>query len=86
LVVVAATALAGLGLAACSGDDETPDGANTSGGADEVTLEFWDMAWGPADTYPAAAQKLIDQFESENPGIKVNYTNKSWDNWYQTFA
>ncbi|MDR1236890.1 MAG: sugar ABC transporter substrate-binding protein [Propionibacteriaceae bacterium] len=44
------------------------------------------MAWGPADTYPAAAETLIKKFESENPGIKINYTNKSWDNWYQTFA
>jgi multiple sugar transport system substrate-binding protein len=86
LVVVAATALSGLGLAACSGDDQTPDGTDTASGADQVTLEFWDMAWGPADTYPAAAQKLVEQFEDENPGIKVNYTNKSWDNWYQTFA
>ena len=76
-------ALGVLGLTACS-DDAGPDSGGASG--DPVTIEFWDMQWGPADTYPAAAQALVDQFESENPGIKVNYTGKSWDNWYQTFT
>jgi multiple sugar transport system substrate-binding protein len=87
---LAVLALAGLGLAACGGDKKDEggggDGGSTDAKTDEVTLEFWDMSWGPADTYPAAAEKLIDKFESENPGIKINYTQKTWDNWYQTFA
>jgi multiple sugar transport system substrate-binding protein len=98
LPVAMVATLSALALAACSsggsggGSSSTPAGGESSsasaseGGGEQVTLEFWDMAWGPADTYPAAAQKLVDQFESENPTIKVNYTNKSWDNWYQTFA
>lgn len=81
-------ALGVLGMTACSGGstNEETGGASTGDAADPVTLEFWDMQWGPADTYPAAAQNLVDQFNSENPGIQVNYTSKSWDNWYQTFA
>jgi multiple sugar transport system substrate-binding protein len=74
-----------MGLAACGNNDDTKSGGDNKATGD-VTLEFWDMAWGSADTYPPAAEKLVAQFESENPGIKVNYTNKSWDNWYQTFA
>jgi multiple sugar transport system substrate-binding protein len=85
LAAVGALALAGCGGSNNSGDDATT-GGDGSGADAAVTLEFWDMAWGPADTYPAAAEALIDQFEAENEGITVNYTNKSWDNWYQTFA
>jgi len=79
LGVTTVVALGVLGMTACSG-------SSTNDATNAVTLEFWDMQWGPADTYPAAAQKLVDQFNSENPGIEVNYTSKSWDNWYQTFS
>lgn len=85
LAGITAATIGILGLAACGGTPAT----STSGSAapaEQVTLEFWDMAWGPADVYPATAQKLVKQFESENPNIKVNYTSKSWDNWYQTFS
>ncbi len=94
LTTAAIAGVSVLALVACSGGGST-GGATTPAAtgtgspaapAENVTLEFWDMSWGPADKYPAAAQKLVAQFESENPGIKVNYTNKSWDNWYQTFA
>lgn len=91
--VATAVAFAVAGLAACSSDgggggDEPTGGETTSngGGGEAVTIEFWDMAWGPSDIYPGAAEALTDLFEEENPGITVNYTNKSWDNWYQTFA
>ncbi|MDR1426228.1 MAG: sugar ABC transporter substrate-binding protein [Bifidobacteriaceae bacterium] len=66
--------------------NENTDEADDAQTGEAVTLEFWDMAWGPAETYPAAAEALVDQFEAENPGITVNYTQKTWDNWYQTFA
>ncbi|MDR1431427.1 MAG: sugar ABC transporter substrate-binding protein [Propionibacteriaceae bacterium] len=84
--IIAFAAVGALALTACGGPAPTTSGSDTPPPAEPVTLEFWDMAWGPADTYPAAAQKLIDKFEAENSGIKINYTNKSWDNWYQTFA
>ena len=89
LAGVTAATIGILGLAACGGNPapSASAGAGTSAApAAPVTLEFWDMAWGPADKYPATAQKLVAQFESENPNIKVNYTSKSWDNWYQTFS
>lgn len=95
--VVGVVAITATGLVACSsnggGGTETSGGTETTAGGTETTaagetvdLEFWDMAWGPQDTYPPAMQTLVDQFNTENPTIHVNYTNKSWDNWYQTFA
>lgn len=82
-VVIAAVAVLGTSLfTSCS---STPSG-NPSGGSTTVqTLEFWDMAWGPTGTYDVEAQKLVDAFNAQNPDIHVNYTMKTWDNWYQTF-
>lgn len=89
LAVATVVALGVLGMTACSGsstNDATGGESPGTAAANPVTLEFWDMQWGPVDTYQAAAQQLLDQFSSENPGIQVNYTTKSWDNWYQTFS
>ena len=65
-------------------DTATTDAAAPAGAP--VTLEFWDMQWGPAGSYDVKAKELVDKFNAENPGIKVNYTQNTWDNWYQTFA
>jgi multiple sugar transport system substrate-binding protein len=48
-------------------------------------LKFWDMVWGPPE-YIERAKKLVDQFNSEHPGIKVTYQSTPWTNWYQTFS
>ncbi|MDR0283440.1 MAG: extracellular solute-binding protein [Propionibacteriaceae bacterium] len=92
--VAAVGFLAAACLAALAGCGSTPSDSGTTGGAatgttgsaGDVTLEFWDMAWGPTGTYDVKAQELVKKFEDQNPGIKVNYTLKTWDNWYQTFA
>ena len=49
-----------------------------------VTLEFWDMTWGPAE-YIETAEGLVQQFEAEHPDIKIDYRSVPWNNWYQTF-
>ena len=87
--IVAALLAASL-LTSCSG---TPAGPGTDTGssttdsnASVVNLEFWDMAWGPSGVYDTKAKELVDAFNTANPGIHVNYTLNTWDNWYQTFA
>ncbi|MBB5753146.1 ABC transporter substrate-binding protein [Prosthecomicrobium pneumaticum] len=50
-----------------------------------VTLNFWDMIWGPPE-YIDAAKGLVDQFNTEHPEIKVEYRSVPWNNWYQTFV
>ena len=50
-----------------------------------VTLNFWDMNWGPPE-YIDVAKKLVDRFNAENSRIQVRYRSVPWSNWYQTFA
>jgi len=92
-VVVALSAmLVASGFAGCastpSGGGSTTTSTSAGGGAatDVVNLEFWDMAWGPSGVYDTKAKALVDAFNQANPGIHVNYTLNTWDNWYQTFA
>jgi len=74
-------------LTSCSGTPADPGtDPSTDAPASVVTLEFWDMAWGPSGVYDAKAKELVDAFNAANPGIHVNYTLNTWDNWYQTFA
>lgn len=86
LALAAAAALAVGALTACGSPAPPPAGSTPGAPAEPVTLEFWDMSWGPAGTYDVKAQELVKKFETDNPNIKVNYTLKTWDNWYQTFA
>ena len=70
-------------------NDTTPSDSpsdETSAPKGNVEIEFWDMMWGPADTYTAAATALIDKFNAENTdGITVTLQMTPWDNFYQTF-
>src|SRR5260221_4152001 len=51
----------------------------------QVTVNFWDMIWGPPE-YIDAAKKLVDRFDQENPKIQVRYRSVPWANWYQTYV
>lgn len=52
---------------------------------DVVTLDFWDMMWG-GPNYPGIGQRLVDEWNSENPGIQVKYRTVPWANWYETYV
>jgi multiple sugar transport system substrate-binding protein len=53
--------------------------------AQSVTLQFWDMIWGPPE-YIDTARELVEQFNEEHPDIRVEYRSIPWANWYQTFV
>jgi multiple sugar transport system substrate-binding protein len=53
--------------------------------AQAVSLNFWDMIWGPPQ-YIDAARALVARFNQENPGIAVTYRSVPWANWFQTFV
>ena len=65
---IALTGVAALALTACSGGD-TGSGDSTGGGGD-VTIEF--SQWWEPELPDGSFRDLMDQFESENPGIKVD--------------
>jgi len=57
----------------------------TAGAHAQVTLNFWDMIWGPPE-YIEAAKALVAKFNQEHPGIEVKYRSVPWANWYQTYV
>ncbi|WP_336630351.1 MULTISPECIES: ABC transporter substrate-binding protein [unclassified Microbacterium] len=67
-------ALASLGVAAtlvlsgCTGGSGGSGGASDAGG--DVTLDF--SQWWEVELKPGVMRDLMDRFEAENPGIKVN--------------
>ncbi|MFH5182430.1 ABC transporter substrate-binding protein [Paenibacillus sp. TAB 01] len=95
MLVLLTTVLAA-SAAGCSGDagqQSQPSGSvqdaaksnPSAGNGAKVELQFWDMVWGPPE-YIDTAKALVDQFNSENPNIKVSYQSTPWNNWYQTFT
>ena len=57
----------------------------STGAHAQVTLNFWDMIWGPPE-YIDTAKALVAKFNKENPGIQVQYRSVPWANWYQTYV
>jgi multiple sugar transport system substrate-binding protein len=56
----------------------------TSG--EPVELTYWEMQWGPAESYQPAVNMLVEKFNAENPNINVTVQHTPWSNWYQTFV
>jgi multiple sugar transport system substrate-binding protein len=50
-----------------------------------VELAFWDMVWGGTE-YIDTAKKVVDQFNQQNPNIKVTYQSNPWSSWPQVFT
>lgn len=72
--LLAATAgIAVFSLAACSSDDggasSSSDAGGTGGSGEEIVLEF--AQWWEPELPEGMLRGLMDQFEEENPGIKV---------------
>ncbi len=73
------------GLCACSSKSET-DGESVKRDTDEeITLQFWEMNYGSDDSYLETCEKLVSQYEEENPGVNIEITLQPWDNYYQLF-
>ena len=61
--------------------------ASTGDSSEPVNLEFWDMAWGPAEQYPPTAEAIIEKYTTEvAPNVSINYTNLPWSNWFETYS
>ncbi len=66
-----------LGMVFAAGESE----AKTEEGAE---LEFWDMLWGPSETYLPTMKAMAKAYTDET-GVPVKYQSIAWDAWYQTF-
>lgn len=64
---------------------ETTEKEESSGSGEKVSLEFWDMTWGPAE-YISTAEGLVQKFNESQDKIEVTYQSVPWDNFYQTFT
>ncbi len=64
-------------------DENTSDTSAES--VEPVELTFWEMLWGPTDTWTEAVENLVAKFNEEHPNIKVNVQIIPWDNYYQQF-
>lgn len=75
-------------LAACSGstsgESSSDSGSKSDGGEDEeVTLR---IAWWGSEPRHDYTLKVIEMFESENPGIKIQAEYASWDDYWKKLA
>lgn len=52
---------------------------------EKVTLEFWEMSYGSDERYTETCEKLIAEYEAQNPNVAINMTYQPWDNYYQLF-
>lgn len=64
-------------------DSETAEEPEAA--AEPVELTFWEMFWGPTDTWTAAVENLVAKFNDEHPNIKVEVQLIPWDNYYQQY-
>lgn len=62
-------------LAGCGGKKTDPQAPNGETPADQVTITFW-HGMDPSQAHGKVLAKLIDQFQTEHPKIKVNATFK----------
>ncbi|WP_171025922.1 MULTISPECIES: sugar ABC transporter substrate-binding protein [unclassified Clostridium] len=95
LLLVVAMAFSIVGCSSQPAADDTassaPSGdASASASTDSsepVELEFWDMAWGPAEQYPPTAEAIIEKYTTEvAPNVSIKYTNLPWSNWFETYS
>jgi multiple sugar transport system substrate-binding protein len=65
-------------MVACSDDKDSTDKDSTSddGSGEEIVLDYWQYAF---DAKVKLMDELIEEFEADNPGIKVKQTNFPYD-------
>lgn len=72
------------------GCQQPSDPAQVQGGAssteEPIELVFWDMAWGTAERYQPAVEKILAQYQTLHPNITFKYTNLPWANWFEVYS
>jgi multiple sugar transport system substrate-binding protein len=82
ILIAALAALLVMAFISCGKKGDT----SAASGDAPREIKFWDMMWGPADTYPQAVEAVVARFNNENKdNIHVTVQNIPWDNFYQVF-
>jgi len=74
VIIILLVALVIVKSLASKDDGDTSDNGNTTGS--EIVLEYWGL-WEPEEVM----QPIIDRYEEENPGIEIEYTQKSFSQY-----
>jgi multiple sugar transport system substrate-binding protein len=72
-------------MVACS-DDKAPtdkDSTSDDGSGEEIVLDYWQYAF---DAKVKLMDELIEEFEADNPGIKIKQTNFPYDQYNEKVA
>lgn len=79
-----------LGMAGCGGANSSSaggaapaQGSDTAG--DDVELVFWELPYGPTDTWGPSIQKVLDEYEKAEGGCKVKLEVLSWSGYIEQF-
>lgn len=74
------------GAVGCSSNNEGSTSGDTAKSTGEKPeLVYWDMYYGPEETYGPAVQKVIDRYNSEDHGATVKVQMLGWDGFYEVF-
>ena len=81
-----------LGMAAC-GNTQTGDAQKETQGneaednekQEKTELVFWELPYGPADTYEPALQKIIDEYNSGGHSATVRLQMLSWSGFMEQY-
>lgn len=71
------------GLMACSGPKKDDAGEKNEGKAESKDVSFTFMDTMPSPEREKFYKDAIERYESENPGVKVEYTSVPWDEAYK---
>lgn len=78
--------LLSLSLVACQGAGTTEQKETTgSEKSEKPELVFWELPYGPADTYGPALQKILDQYNSEDHSATVRLQMLSWSGFMEQY-
>ncbi|WP_207670696.1 sugar ABC transporter substrate-binding protein [Clostridium sp. BSD2780061688st1 E8] len=85
ILLAACTPQATQGSTASESSSAQESSGTSAANADPVTLEFWDMLWGP-DAYATAAEELSAKYTDVASNVTVNYTSVAWSNWFEQYS
>ena len=67
------------------GESPAADSPAPVDAGNKATLVYWDMYYGPEQTYGPAVKKVIDQYNSEDHAAVIDIQMLGWDGFYEVF-